>query len=1533
VESPSSILGGPDDERSRPSTAVLRDRGPAGCEPGTSGLRPPGDAPSRSGHAPPIPLTPGSVSKHRAVRGTTAAERDASTVRESDVSTEVPESSLLSRSRRTLDSIVSPLLARIAQARSREEGDGALTPTEPSRNESAPDRTTAAARHVERRKAPSAMLDDLERRLAAGAISPRDYQIWQLLAVKLNEARNALAGPPRRHAPWKRAKGGAVGLRAAFLAAPGRLARSCAAAVVAGVAGLRRIAAGIRPAADVGRRVALAVATGAARSARTGRSGALRRAEALARQASAIGRRVALAVAAGAARSARAGRSGALRRAEALTRQASAIGRRVELAVGAAGTAIAARATAAIHWRPERLLRLAGAIAVPAAARRLRRIVFRLPRVRVPALPVRSVVVVLLLVGAGAAAITFGLADTATFYALFVGVSLVLGAFCTTTLVWMLDAWRTPEAFARTRLESDHLRPRFSFSLVVPARHEEAVLATTLSRLVTSDHPDFEVLVVVGHDDPQTAAVAERVAARHPELIRVVVDDSPTKNKPRALNAALPHCAGEITGVFDAEDDVHPDLLKRVDQRFQRTGADVVQAGVQLMNFSSSWYAVRNVLEYYFWFRSRLHAHSRQGFIPLGGNTVFVRTEVLQAVGGWDPECLTEDCEIGVRLSSLGAKTVVVYEPELVTREECPTSLRAFIRQRTRWNQGFLQTLERGYWRRLPLRQQLLGVYILAMPYLLAIAWLLIPAAIATAVAVTAPVPITLISILPALPMLSILAVEFVGLNDFCQMYGERAGARDYARLVFGLPFYQVVLAFAAACAVLREAVGVRGWQKTTHFGVHLGLHVGPPTGRATGWPRIPSRRSRLPESRRPVGRRPGDEAKPQPETSAARRPESLAGGFPLVMAYMAAQIEAVAQRRDEKPIRRPAMLARAALAGGGEMAPTLPLDGLVGARSGESLLARLRSRAASAEMPVASVPAAAPVLPRIGARVWGLARSRVDAALLVPLLVGAGLLQYKNMLHWPGVFFDEGTYISNAWAVQAHGVLSNYTYGYGHPPLAWLLITLWTWASGLFGHAIYSVDNGRELMLPVGVVSCWLLYVLARRLRFARGSAALAVILFTLSPLSLFFHRLVLLDNFATAWALAAFVLALTPTRRLWAYAGSGACFAASVLSKETTLVLLPALVLTAVQFADRRTRRYCLVLFASFFALLGASYPLYAALKGELLPGRGHVSLLGEVLVQLFTRKTTGSVFNTHSLSYGTLHFWLQVDPWLVLGALALSPFALARRNTRAVAVAYLIQALMVARPGYLPAMYVIAMLPFAALIVAGCADVLFRFATSWSQERPPSPSTGRWRSVALRLRPAALAAAALTLAASALGAVQFVGRPWLHTDRQALTARLDTANHAAETWLVRHVGHEKRILVTDEIWIYLIEHGFNAQPMKGGFYSRTVVFYWPLDYDPAVERAFPQGWRDFDYIVSTPDVRNTAYLTPNTALALRHSKPVATFGEGGNRIEIRKIVASAPASTHAHAHAARVKSAKHRHAVKSAKHRHPSATRVRS
>ncbi|HMC67816.1 MAG TPA: glycosyltransferase, partial [Mycobacteriales bacterium] len=297
-------------------------------------------------------------------------------------------------------------------------------------------------------------------------------------------------------------------------------------------------------------------------------------------------------------------------------------------------------------------------------------------------------------------------------------VTVTLFVMSATTLWWMLHAWRTPDTLVSTGYAVLPDAPELSFSLLVPARHEQAVLATTLERLVRVQHPAVEILAIVGHDDPETEAVARSVASRHPAQVRVVIDHHVPKNKPKALMTALPECRGEIVGVFDAEDDVDHRLLRFVDAAFRRTGADVVQSGVQLVDIRAHWFSMRNCLEYFFWFRSRLHLQARRGFIPLGGNTVFVRADVLRAAGGWDTTCLAEDCELGVRLSVAGARTAVAYDPHIVTREETPPTMRALIKQRTRWNQGFLQVYRKGLWRGLPRRQRALARFTLAQPFL-----------------------------------------------------------------------------------------------------------------------------------------------------------------------------------------------------------------------------------------------------------------------------------------------------------------------------------------------------------------------------------------------------------------------------------------------------------------------------------------------------------------------------------------------------------------------------------------------------------------------------------------------------------------------------------------------------------------------------------------------------------------------------------------------------------------------------------------------
>lgn len=415
--------------------------------------------------------------------------------------------------------------------------------------------------------------------------------------------------------------------------------------------------------------------------------------------------------------------------------------------------------------------------------------------------------------------------------ALLIALSILLLAISLTTLYAATYAWRYPHARDLTAYPALDGSDALSFSLIMPCRHEsEAVMRATLDRLLAQRHTlgaptAVEVLISVGDDDLETTRIAGVLAAEHPDRVRVAIDRNPVKNKPRQLNSALMMCQNEIVGVFDAESIAAPDLLRNIDNCFRSTGADAVQGAVQLVNYQDTWFSLRNCLEYFIWFASRLHMHAKLGFIPLGGNTVFVKRALLDEVGGWDEECLAEDCELGVRLSTLQHRIVVAYSPELVTREETPDTIRALVKQRTRWSLGFMQVYAKGLWRSLPtFRERITAWWTLTQQHMMALSGIAIPTAIALAIWGKFPIPVTLTTFLPLIVVFVMVVFEACMLREFGRDHGLPIRVRDYVILVVSTPVYHLLLAFAAIRAYTKFRTGDFAWEKTAHPGRHLRL-------------------------------------------------------------------------------------------------------------------------------------------------------------------------------------------------------------------------------------------------------------------------------------------------------------------------------------------------------------------------------------------------------------------------------------------------------------------------------------------------------------------------------------------------------------------------------------------------------------------------------------------------------------------------------------------------------------------------------------
>jgi cellulose synthase/poly-beta-1,6-N-acetylglucosamine synthase-like glycosyltransferase len=389
----------------------------------------------------------------------------------------------------------------------------------------------------------------------------------------------------------------------------------------------------------------------------------------------------------------------------------------------------------------------------------------------------------------------------------------------------MLYAWEHPEQLRSTAGPTDLEPPGLSFTVLLPAREEAGVIDATIRRVWAADYPAdlLELVVICQFDDQETIdAVNGTIAALGAPQIRLAIYDEKPFNKPHGLTVGLSRASGDVVTVFDAEDDVHPDIFNIVNTTMLREEVGVVQGGVQLMNFRDHWFSVFNCLEYFFYFKSKLHFNARAGVILLGGNTVFFRRQLLEQVGGWDIGCLTEDADIGLRLSARGEQIRVIYDSRWVTREETPHTVGGLVRQRTRWHQGFLQVLWKRDWRRLAgRRRRLLAFVTLAQPVLDGALLATLPLIPLALIYLNLPITVALMTFAPLYAVGLQMLANIAGLIVFARDFDQRLPWRVLLRMPFTYLPYQWLIAVSALRASGRQIRGDRGWEKTQHLGAH----------------------------------------------------------------------------------------------------------------------------------------------------------------------------------------------------------------------------------------------------------------------------------------------------------------------------------------------------------------------------------------------------------------------------------------------------------------------------------------------------------------------------------------------------------------------------------------------------------------------------------------------------------------------------------------------------------------------------------------
>jgi cellulose synthase/poly-beta-1,6-N-acetylglucosamine synthase-like glycosyltransferase len=232
------------------------------------------------------------------------------------------------------------------------------------------------------------------------------------------------------------------------------------------------------------------------------------------------------------------------------------------------------------------------------------------------------------------------------------------------------------------------------YTILVPLFKEpESVVITLINAIKKIDYPlnKLDIIFLFEDSDLKTIEIAKKHHPPSSWRFFYVPNGTPT-TKPKACNYGLHFARGEYMVIYDAEDIPDPDQLKKAVAAFKSSPRQYscFQAQLNYYNKNENFLTKMFTLEYTYWFDYLLTGLSRlQLPIPLGGTSNHFKVEVLKKLSGWDPFNVTEDADLGIRMYAEGLKVGIINS---TTYEEANCKLKNWIRQRSRWIKGYMQT-------------------------------------------------------------------------------------------------------------------------------------------------------------------------------------------------------------------------------------------------------------------------------------------------------------------------------------------------------------------------------------------------------------------------------------------------------------------------------------------------------------------------------------------------------------------------------------------------------------------------------------------------------------------------------------------------------------------------------------------------------------------------------------------------------------------------------------------------------------------------
>lgn len=478
-------------------------------------------------------------------------------------------------------------------------------------------------------------------------------------------------------------------------------------------------------------------------------------------------------------------------------------------------------------------------------------------------------------------------------------------------------------------------------------------------------------------------------------------------------------------------------------------------------------------------------------------------------------------------------------------------------------------------------------------------------------------------------------------------------------------------------------------------------------------------------------------------------------------------------------------------------------------------------------------------------------------------MLTISGISHGYNMFGFPYYENDEGVYMSQAWSLLTKGQLAPYTYWYDHAPMGWIVIAIWTKLTGGFFTFGISVNSGRVLMLALHIFSTALILFISKRLTKSYIPGIIGTILFSLSPLAIYYQRRVLLDNIMIFFVLFSITTLITRKVKLTNVILSAISFGTAVLVKENAIFFIPAFIYLLYIATSNHNKMFAIIKWLAIVSGFVSLYFLYAILKGEFFPvgflgdNGEHVSLM-TTLEEQAGRGVTYPIWDTRGDIYRRTLEWFSKDFFLIYIGISsiLIGLVLSFRNKAIRIFTFFILGfcIFLTRGSLVLDFYIVPLIPLLSLQVG---FVLYYFLNLLKENKK------------------------IYIMGLSLVTILFIIYPFKVSSDQ-YTRNETESQIAALQWIKTNLDEDSKIAIDN--YSYLDLHTSNK---FGDKVFKDADWFQKLNLDPKIRsEKYNNDWRNIEYIALSHEMIRQVKLVPEDLKFLKrafeNAKPVISWTE---------------------------------------------------